>query len=71
MTNEETLKKKLDIAVKALGYYAQCKHVNLDLVTVRDDCAEFETFEDGEHARKALKEIDMFGTLMSLAKEEQ
>ena len=42
---------------KALGYYAQCKHINLDLVTIREGCAEFEAFEDGEHARKALKEM--------------
>lgn len=63
----EKLEKKLDIAVNVLEYYAQCKHINLDLVTIRDDCAKFEVFEDGEHARKALEEIDLVGTSVSLA----
>ena len=54
----DVLQKKLNIAVKALGYYAQCKHINLDLVTIREGCAEFEAFENGGHARKALKEME-------------
>jgi len=54
----ERLEKQLTIATKALKYYAECKHINLDLISVPDDCADFEVFEDGEHARQALKEIE-------------
>jgi len=59
VSKTEQLEKQLAIATKALKYYAECKHINLDLISVPDDCADFEVFEDGEHARQALKEIEV------------
>lgn len=57
------LEKKLEIATKALEYYSQCKHLNLDILAMlldkhKKEFADFEVYEDGEHARKALKEIE-------------
>lgn len=57
------LEKRLEIATKALEYYAQCKHLNLDILTIlldkhKNEVADFEVYEDGEHARKALKEME-------------
>lgn len=59
----ERLQKQLAIATKALEYYAQCKHLNLDILAMlldkhKKEFADFEVYEDGEHAREALKEME-------------
>lgn len=56
MTKEELLQKKLDIAVKALKEYE---------ITETHDWIDSRII-----AQKALKEIDLVGTYVSLAKEE-
>ena len=57
------LEKQLEIATKALEYYAQCKHLNLDILAMlldkhKKDFADFEVYEEGETARNALKEME-------------
>ena len=74
MTKEELLQKKLDIAVKAL------KETKRRIESFNDDPMNkisfmaYGTLHDClDVAKKALKEVevvDMFGTLVSLAKEE-
>lgn len=56
------LEKQLEIANEALEYYAQCKHLNLDILAMlldkhKNEFSDFEVYEDGETARKALKQI--------------
>lgn len=56
------LEKQLEIAKEALEYYAQCKHLNLDILAMlldkhKKEFTDFEVYEDGEHARQALKEM--------------
>lgn len=55
--------KQLRITTKALEYYAQCKHLNLDILTMlldkhKNEFADFEVYEDGETARRAIKEME-------------
>lgn len=62
VSKTEQLEKKLEIATKALEYYAQCKHLNLDILAMllekhKNEFADFEVYEDGETARNALKEM--------------
>ena len=57
------LQKRLKIATKALEYYSQCKHLNLDILAMlldkhKNEFANFEVCEDGEIARKSLKEME-------------
>lgn len=59
----DILENRLEIAKEALEYYAQCKHLNLDILAMllekhKKEFADFEVYEDGEHARQALKEME-------------
>jgi hypothetical protein len=63
-TNEKTsMQKKLNIATSALRFYSD--------TTTWECCYKCQcAYVDGMVAQQALKEIDLVGTSMSLAKEE-
>ena len=58
-TEKYKQQSQLQQAKEALEFYAQCKHINLDLVSLRDGCEEFEAFENGEKARQALQSVTL------------
>lgn len=72
MTREEQLQKKLDIVVDALKKYQKViNEFNKDPMNNLVMLAHQVIYDIDGDIQKTLKEIDLVGTSMSLAKEEE
>ena len=70
MTDIELLQKKLDIAVKALQYYADKDKWDYALPHIELFYSTKHGWYYAEQALKEIEVIDMVGTSVSLTKEE-